>query len=61
MTWTRTTTIAGLKDMTQERSARDEGQRFGWMDGRTRGYTFLPNPQAESVFKACSAFAFELN
>lgn len=30
-----------------------------WMDGLMD--TFLPQPQAESVFKACSAFAFELN
>lgn len=46
-------------DMTQE--TKRTGRRAEiWMDGRTRGYTFLPNPQAESVFKACSAFAFEL-
>lgn len=33
-----------------------------WMDGWMDSWIYLlPNPQAESVFKACSAFAFELN
>lgn len=46
------------QDMTQETNRL--GQRAEiWMDGLMD--TFLPHAQAESVFKACCAFAFQLN
>lgn len=50
------------QDMNQQTNPTGRRTEFwlnGWMDGLMD--TYLPQPQAESVLKACSAFAFELN
>lgn len=49
----------GVTRETNRKGCRIEFWVNGWMDGLMD--TFLPHAQAESVLKACSAFAFELN